>query len=170
MGHFSGLQHGEWVVKRIPLRARDGSVRAYALVDDDDFEVLSLHRWNLRLNRGGRRYAQRTVPRTTTVLMHRQIMGFPEFKVDHRDGDGLNNQRANLRLATDALNAQNRRGAMRNSTTGVRGVAPHRRKFRATAQVEGVNHYLGIYETVEEAGEVVAAFWRNHWSAQMISA
>lgn len=144
-------------MRQIPLLARNGSVRAHARVDDEDYADLARYRWCLRTNRHGR-YAQRSVPRTTTVLMHRQIMGFPVGKIDHRDGDGLNNQRANLRSATDAENAQNRLGAQRNSRTGVRGVSPYRDKFRAQAQVNGVNHRLGTFDTVEEAAAVVAAF------------
>jgi hypothetical protein len=40
-----------------------------------------------------------------TVLMHRAILGeVSGMSVDHCDGDGLNNRRANLRLATHAQN------------------------------------------------------------------
>src|SRR5258708_36375432 len=95
-------------MKRIPLRAKDGSVRAYALVDDEDFEHLS--EWNWSLNPQG--YAQRT------VTMHAEIMG--EMS-DHVDRDGLNNRRGNLRPATKAQNAQNL-SIRCDSSSGYRGV------------------------------------------------
>jgi hypothetical protein len=44
-----------------------------------------------------------------TVRLHREIMNHPKgFLVDHKNGDGLDNRRANLRLATHTQNMQNR--------------------------------------------------------------
>jgi hypothetical protein len=146
-------------MRRIPLRKRDGTVRDFALVDDADYEALSGYRWCLRVGLHGNDYAQRGIHGVTTILMHRQIMGFPNGKIDHRDGNGLNNQRSNLRLATTAENAQNRRGADRGSRTGLRGVSPYRGRYRAQAQANGVNHRLGVFDTPEAAFVAVTAFW-----------
>jgi hypothetical protein len=146
-------------VKQIPLLSRDGSVRAYALVDDEDYEELSSYRWHLRV-RGPNAYAQRSIPRVTTVLMHRQIMGFPDSLVDHIDGDGLNNVRSNVRLASTQLNGWNKRGASKNSSTGLRGVRPRRGSFQASVQFDGVRYDLGSFATAEKAGAVAADFRR----------
>ncbi len=147
-------------MKAVPLHARDRSVRGYALVDDEDFEGLATYPWYMRVDPDGRRYAQRSV-KGGTVLMHRQIMGFPSNVVDHRDGDGLNNQRANLRHATLRINAQNRRGADRDNQSGYRGVSRQRgrRRWRAQAMIAGTNHYLGTHDTPELASAAVEAFW-----------
>lgn len=99
---------------RIPLRAKDGGIRAYALVNVADFERINRYRWHL--NRGG--YAQRTehVPgtgktgrgkpgRTKVHLLARDIArARPDQEVDHVNRDKLDNRRCNLRLATRRVN------------------------------------------------------------------
>ena len=69
------------------------------------------------------RYAVRTnAVLKKTVYMHRLVLGlsdqdgnnlFPEYHVDHIDGDGLNNTRENVRLATHRMNMQNRKDRIR---------------------------------------------------------
>lgn len=55
--------------------------------------------------------------------MHRDIIGKRGcLDVDHVDGNGLNNQRANLRFATRSQNAMNRSIVTRNRT-GLKGVS-----------------------------------------------
>lgn len=70
----------------------------YAMVDDEDYEELSKYKW-LAIKRRGRFVAGRTVytagARERTILMHKVIAGFA--MTCHIDGNGLNNQRANLR-------------------------------------------------------------------------
>lgn len=71
---------------------------------------------------------------------------------DHKDGDGLNNRRSNLRPCTYSQNGANR-GPQKNSSTGVKGVFPHRDtgKFRSCIMVEGKSRHLGIFATIEDA-------------------
>lgn len=81
------------------------------IVDCEDFEVLSQHRWKI-LKAGKKRYACRGFGSRkrgyTTFLMHRIIMGDPVgLLVDHWDGDGLNNRRTNLRTCTQTQNSGN---------------------------------------------------------------
>lgn len=53
--------------------------------------------------------------------MHRLLVGAPDDRlVDHRDGNGLNNRRSNLRVCTDGQNCANV-GVVR-SRTGWKGV------------------------------------------------
>lgn len=63
--------------------------------------------------------------------------------VDHINGDKLNNTTFNLRVGTDADNLKNRPGAT--------GVHQHRRKFVARITANGVRHYLGLFDTKEDA-------------------
>ena len=74
--------------------------------------------------------------------------------IDHINGDPFDNRIENLRLATPAQNAQNRR-AHRNNKCGILGVnKPKRfRRWVSTIQVNGKDIYLGSFDTAEQAGE-----------------
>jgi hypothetical protein len=100
-------------MKKIPLRNKKKMVIAYTLVDDGDFETLNRWRWHCtNPNKQGNAYAARQ----DGLLMHRVIlMDLEEGQlVDHIDGDGFNNQRNNLRVATQAQNSFNRRNQITN--------------------------------------------------------
>lgn len=126
-----------------------------AVVDDEDFERVSHRSWQARPAHGWDSrlfYAKYTDHRTEgAVLLHRLILGAPPgVRVDHKDGDGLNCRRANMRLATSAQNAWNTRGPIRNRT-GFRGVFKHTGGYRAVITQGGVKLRLGVFATPEEA-------------------
>jgi hypothetical protein len=83
-----------------------------AWVDDEDFDKVSGYIWSLE-QRGPTRYAVCYLDPSDLnrcLRMHRLIMApQPNEVVDHIDGDGLNNQRANLRVCSQAQNTRNRR-------------------------------------------------------------
>jgi len=88
-------------MKEIPLTNTD----AVVVVDDEDYDRLARHRWNMH----PQRYAIRG-EQGRTIYMHREIVGAkPEEEVDHIDRDGLNNRRGNLRIVTHSGNMKNRR-------------------------------------------------------------
>ena len=126
------------------------------LVDDEDFEELSQYAWSLT----GKGYAQtqftnrRIYPTKKSVhaRMHRVIMWCPDgMLVDHIDGNKLNNQRNNLRIATNSENLRNR-GKQTNNKSGYKGVSQHRGvRWTANITENGNHHYLGIFKTKEEA-------------------
>ena len=79
------------------------------VVDDAGLEWLSQHRWKV-LKSKGNVYAARTAHRTQTILMHRIIVGaLIEENIDHINGNGLDNRRSNLRVATQTQNLANMR-------------------------------------------------------------
>lgn len=84
-----------------------------------------------------------------TILMHGLILGCKG--VDHKDGNGLNNRRENLRPATKSQNAVNSK--RREATSPYRGVVwdRHRQKWAAYIRVNGKSRNLGRYETEIEA-------------------
>src|SRR5581483_10784361 len=98
-------------MKKIPLT--QGKI---ALVDDADFEWLSQWKWCAQKSFTREVwYAVSHIsnpappPRQRRLIMHRLIVGAAlGGEVDHRDGDGLNNQRFNLRQADHAGNMRNR--------------------------------------------------------------
>jgi hypothetical protein len=106
----------------------------YALVDADDYPAISAHTWHLKRKRNDphRRYAQRTIslgkghnPPKTARVMHRQIMGVtdPKVLVDHRNGDGLDNRRSNLRLTDARGNTTNVVSSKLRKAGGYKGVS-----------------------------------------------
>lgn len=99
------------------------------VVDAADFEWLSQWKWHVRES-GGMYYAvrersaaERRAGGAIFSRMHRDIAGAPDgLPVDHRDGDGLNNRRSNLRICTHRENCANkslRRDAVYSSFKGV---------------------------------------------------
>jgi HNH endonuclease/AP2 domain len=91
--------------------------------------------------------------------MHRFLLGVTDRNifVDHIDGDGLNNQRANLRLCTAAQNAWNRkkpsRAGQSKATSAFKGVSWYqpRPRWSAHIKVGGRDRTIGYYDTEKEA-------------------
>jgi hypothetical protein len=107
-------------MKKIPLTQGQ-----FALVDDEDFErVNSAGKWTFWTN-GNNQYAYRYFwvgKIHKYISMHRFILSAPKDKqIDHRDGNGINNQKTNLRLCTQSQNGGNSRIAKDNQT-GYKGV------------------------------------------------
>lgn len=126
-----------------------------AVIDAADVPLVSEFNWHVWVAKG-RHYALRKrragVDEPANVYLHRTLTGFQPGHVDHRDGDGLNNTRANLRVCTQSQNLANT-GPARSNKLGVKGVSRHRRKFVAHITRAGKLAYLGIFDTVEAAGD-----------------
>ena len=129
---------------------------ACALVDDEDFERVGGMHWRIFMANGRRIFA---VSRRAT-LMHRHILGVPSnVKVDHLNGDGLDNRRSNLRTLTQSqvLAKYWARDVRSNPSTkflkGVSLVEGRSRPWRATISVEGKKRSLGYFTSEEEAGK-----------------
>lgn len=83
----------------------------FALVDDDDFKSLNKVTWSLKISRG-KKYVSRKVYNGSSsnyyyVSMHRLLMQFPEGEIDHRNGNGLDNRKKNLRICHHKSNTKN---------------------------------------------------------------
>lgn len=143
-------------MKEIPLTR--GMV---ALIDDEDFERVSPLKWGAietgKLTK--KFYARHATNRGgvfTSTLLHRFILDAPDdVDVDHADGNGLNCQRANIRVATAQQNQWNR-GPAANHAIGLKGVHKLRglNGYRASITHEGMVLRLGKYATPEEAARV----------------
>lgn len=149
----------------IPLRRRSGEIRAFAMVDAEDFERVAAHRWYM--NSGGYVVRQVTVGRKKqrTLGLHRFIMGL-EYgdprEVDHRDGNPLDNRRSNLRVCTHALNGENKRPACGRSA--YRGVSwsEERQRWVANGCLNYRQVYIGAFDTEQEAADAAAAWRKQH--------
>lgn len=123
-----------------------------SMVDDEDFEILSAFKWHAH-RAGELWYADN---RHVGMTMHRYLMGPSKgIFVDHIDGNGLNNQKSNLRLASHAENMRNRKMA-KNNTSGFKGVSwdNKMRKWKAQIRINSVRIYLGIFISRKEADVV----------------
>ncbi len=132
-------------------------------VDDADLELVSKYHWNI-LNTRGKFYVVAHAPniknRKKQIKIHRLIMGLldnPDIKVDHEDGDGLNNKRRNLRKATTAENTRNV-GLIKTNTTGYKGVFKYKTgcnsgRFTATLKFNGKKIHGGYFNTAVEAAK-----------------
>lgn len=131
------------------------------IVDESDYEELSRYTWTkLTRPRGKTSYAVRSVSTESgrrLRLMHREVIGaISGQEVDHINGNGLDNRRANLRLATSSQNKASRK--KRPSKSGFRGVHrnPETGRFQTIMS-------LGTYETAEQAAAVYDEFAALLW-------
>lgn len=121
-----------------------------AVVDACDYERVIAYRWYALERDGLWHAAWRGGPRNRrrSLYMHRLILGVndPRVIVDHANGDGLDNRRCNIRVATKAQNAMNMR-LHRDSSTRLKGVSwqESARRWRATINAEGRQIYLGHF-------------------------
>jgi hypothetical protein len=140
------LRYG-YAFRRIPL-----TQGRFAIVDPADYPRLSRCKWRLCRTRGKNvLYAERSIRlpggRYSRMLMHRELLDPPAgYVIDHINGDGLDNRRANLRLATVAQNAWNSR--KRNSRSGYKGVCYDKIKglWRAAIVCHGRRIHLGYFK------------------------
>ena len=130
-----------------------------AIIDADDLHLIGGRLWCAKEGRNTF-YAFRiegSVGREKHFRMHRVIMGNPDKSVvvDHIDGNGLNNTRSNLRLVTASENSRNSKLSKRN-TSGYKGVYWQKslNKWGAKICLEKKQHFLGYFNTPEEAYEV----------------
>lgn len=100
----------------------------FAKVDDDDYDYLMQFKWYLFKHKDGNYYARRNnysniTKKQNTILMHRDLMkSVGNLVVDHKDHDGLNNQKINLRCCSQKQNNYNTT-SRKNSTSKYLGVS-----------------------------------------------
>jgi len=126
-----------------------------ALVSDRDYARVNKFNWRASPTADGTTvYAVRTAgsrPHRTTIRMHRFILRLRSRKriVDHRDHDGLNNTRRNIRACTQSQNRANQR------PIGCKGVIRLKRSltkpFRASIKKNRKVYNLGHFATRQEA-------------------
>ena len=83
------------------------------------------------------------------IHMHRRVMKYDgELFVDHENGNGLDNRKANLRLATMSQNCCNRK---RDSSKYKGVVRKPNNKFEVCIKYHGKRIYLGLYGNETDA-------------------
>lgn len=126
-----------------------------AYVDEGDALRLCRWRWKASFRKDGHKwYAARTVNSRKTIYMHREIMGNPAGAIDHIDGDGLNNTRANLRLCNHKQNCANQKPKA-GGTSHYKGVCWYAayRCWRAQIKTGGKTRHLGYFKSEKAAAD-----------------
>jgi hypothetical protein len=125
------------------------------LIDDEDFVYISRFHW-YSYKHGYTYYAlrkKRPGKGSSNVQMHREIMKNPEcFEIDHKDGNGLNNQKSNLRICNRSENLQNSR-KRKDNTSGYKGVWFQKTIKKYVAQITNNKKiiYIGVFKTAIDA-------------------
>lgn len=138
-------------MKEIPLK--HGKV---ALVDDEDFERVSKFKWGYTKN-GSNEYVRRTTQVINKiggdrVYLHHEVFG--KGFIDHKNGNGLDNRKENLRFATRSQNNCNRRKLDKNIPKGVYFCKASKKPvYIAQIKFNKKHYYLGRFKTAEEAHE-----------------
>lgn len=137
-------------VQLVPMKIIPLTKGKNAFVSDEDFVRISQFKWQARRDAKSKQdlwYAVRgTGPSFTT--MHKFVMGGPWH--DHKDGNGLNNQRENLRPCTRSQNMANRR-KQKGCTSDFKGVCREGDLWAARIRYNGKRTTLGRFDIEEDA-------------------
>lgn len=136
---------------RVPLRRRDGTVRAYALLDAEDFARFGHLRWSAHSRGYAYRWERQADGSRHCLLLHRAVMGLERGdvrEVDHENRCRLDCRRENLRIVPPGANAQN----IGRKVTRFRGVYPTGKRWYAKVEHAGKQYHVGTFDD-----EVVAA-------------
>jgi len=126
-------------------------------VDDEDFERISSHKWRAKVKKSTV-YASRqewNAGKPYDVMMHREILGLGPLKVDdihvdHKDHNGLNNCKLNLRKCTLQQSAMNRRKRP-NASAKYKGMCLVDGKWKVTVWKGGEQYHGGLFVSQEQA-------------------
>ena len=127
----------------------------WAIVDGVDYDKIKMYRWGACRD-GKVFYARAGIKNNdggyTNKSMHRLLMNARGLQIDHRNGNGLDNRKCNIRKATDNQNKRNRT-KQNNNTSGFKGVSfcKRRKKWVANIKVNNRNISLGRFITPEAA-------------------
>ena len=149
-----------------------------AWVDDEDYELVQTKKWSAYKNCRVWYVATywREGGRVRSLSMHQFLLGSrPGQLIDHKDNNGLNNTRSNLRVATHAQNAGNRRLSS-NNKSGFKGVfevvGVHKTTYRADCHGKMLGHFptkeLAAKAYDEEAVRVYGEFAQINFQGRKV--
>ena len=133
----------------------------FATIDYSDFHLV----------RGSLWYADTTydvcyaASRFGKIILKMHMFIMCKKKIDHQDGNGLNNRRHNLRVASQSQNMMNRRISKSNNTSGFKGIYLHKHSglWHARIHLNYKSKSLGYYHEPEEAARAYDAAAREYF-------
>jgi hypothetical protein len=144
-------------MKHITIYSKVNGIHSI-LIDDEDYDYVSKFNWCIyRCTFKGKKartfYAVAKVD-GMAIRMHRLLLGLsdPKILVDHKDHNGLNNQRDNLRIASAQQNQFNMR-PFNSNKTGFKGVSYNKKdkRYAVFLMVSNKNTFFGNFKTPIEA-------------------
>ena len=137
------------------------------IIDRDDYKAVRAkdYKMYIRRNKKGRCYVYLADSKGKSMGgLHIFLMKPPKgLIVDHKNGDGLDNSRSNLRIATKAQNGQNKT-KRKGTSSQYKGVCLHKSgKWVAAIVVNGKRVHLGCYAAEQEAARAYDAAATTHF-------
>jgi hypothetical protein len=146
------------------IRLSQGKI---ALVDDEDFDYINQWKWYARKGRKTF-YAARKEKGTnarTTIHMHQVVSKVSNnVQIDHRDTNGLNNQKYNLRVVNHRQNQYNT-DKPRHNTSGYKGISwdKFRNNYRVYLTVKGKFKNIGNTKSLQTATKMYNKAATQHY-------
>lgn len=152
-------------MKTIAL-SKKSKVRAgkyQTLIDDEDFDRVNKWGWLAYFKKGcsDPKYACRRKNINggqRIIYLHRFILNItdPSVIIDHIDGNGLNNQKINLRICSNTENTRNSKKSNKSYSSIYKGVCrakPNSKRYSAQITVNRKKLHLGMFENEEDAAK-----------------
>jgi len=124
-----------------------------AIVSKEDFKKLMKYNWRYSQANENDVNGYAITGRGKEIIQMSKLVKKPKKGkiIDHKDGDGLNNTRRNLRYANKSQNSANRK-LNSNNKVGYKGVILRSSgKYRAFMKIKNHGVTLGLFDTAEEA-------------------
>lgn len=128
------------------------------IIDDQDYDLVMQYKWSADAAKFPRVYARTTGGR---IYLHRLLLGVTDSKiqVDHKNGNTLDNTRANIRICEKGAQNAINRPKQKNNTTGYKGVFLRKERYykepvyRAAIRVEQKLLHLGHFKEPKDAAK-----------------
>lgn len=125
----------------------------FAIVDDEDFDYINQFSWHVVITKNNK-YAAGNI-KGKTVQMHRLILNASKNKfVDHKNMNGLDNRKNNLRLCNRSQNRMNTLKPCNSKSSKYKGIhkcSSKKNPWRSQIRLNGKIYHLGCFKTKKEA-------------------